>query len=265
MTFLRDLPDAVFFFALLLVVAIAAVLIGAAIWSRRTAHAIATATPVEVGALSPGYRLVWGRTAGPGMKAPLTGRRCVWWRVEVWEQRRRKDSDGDVSYDWQVIRDETSDKPIRLTDGTTLCEVFHTGATVVPSAWSRWEGDDPRPRNREPDLHEGTEPTSGGARVEVMGTHSNRYRYLERYIWDDAPLFALGAALPHGGAGAASDPDPRRPKWAIDRQKGRPFLISTSPPDRLADEMSLAARTALPFGAVFAALAVFMLWSRYGG
>jgi hypothetical protein len=44
--------------------------------------------PVDVSDLSAGYRLGWGRTVGLDLTAPLTGRPCVWWKVQVWESVR---------------------------------------------------------------------------------------------------------------------------------------------------------------------------------
>lgn len=263
MGLITDTPPQVFYFGLAMVLLVAAILLFAALWGWRNAQAIGSAAPVDTSDLSEGYRLVRGRTAGPRLKAPLTGRSCVWWQVEVWESRREREPDNSYRYVWTLLRDEASDRPIRLGDGRTLCEVLPLSATVIPSQWSRWEGDVEAPRGADPELHDGSRPPGGGIQHDVQGTFGPRFRYQERYIWNDVPLFALGHATLHGAARTAGPtPDPRRPMWAVEKQKGRPFLISTRQPDDVASEHAFAAQAALPMGLAALALAAVLLYVR---
>lgn len=191
MDWLRDLPGMVFWWGWFMVALLAGGSLYAVWWARRNVKALASQTPVDVSDLSEGYRLVWGRTIGPTLTAPLTGRPCVWWKAEVWESVRETDSSGKYRHIWRQATEEESDRPLLLSDGKTIAAVWTYSATIVSSTWSDWRGDSLPPENREPELHlEGAPGQS--IRHDSQGTFGPRFRYIEKIIALDAPLFALG-------------------------------------------------------------------------
>jgi hypothetical protein len=195
MDWLRDLPWQVFWFGWGMVALLAAGSLYAVWWARRNAQAIGAQTPVDVSGLAAGYRLAWGRTTGADLKAPLTGRDCVWWKVEVWESVRERPTGTGIDktrWVWREAAVEESDRPLLFGDGTATAAVWTFGATaVIPSGWSDWRGDTLPPEDRDPELQQGGTPAQG-IRHDVQGTFGPRFRYVEQIIEKDAPIFALG-------------------------------------------------------------------------
>jgi hypothetical protein len=302
MDWLRELPSGVFWFGWAIVALLAGGLLYAVWWARRNAAAIAAETPVDVSDLSEGYRLAWGRTIGPDLRAPLTGRACVWWRVQVWQAARQREADGGHRWIWREIASEESDRPLLFGDGRAVAAVWPWGATaVIPSGWSDWRGKDLPPETRDPELRRGGAPAQG-IRHDGLGPSGPRFRYVEQIIETDAPIFALGAVehtdnglytpdtedeadeageRPITGEATAGarmpdrlgiTPTPdavvaadmARSDWTIGKAEGRPFLISTEHPDAVAAEQELGAKGGLMIGALFFALAAFLLWVRLG-
>lgn len=108
---------------------------------------------------------------GPPIVAPLTGKRCVWWRYRIQSRSRSRGSwnslDGsthDVSTDIFLIQDETGQ-----------CVVDPDKSEVLPSAKDVWSGD--------------TDMPEGGP---ATGSFFGRYRYVEERIEEGADLCALG-------------------------------------------------------------------------
>lgn len=283
MSLLREAPFGVFLFALTMVALLGGVMIVAALWARRNARAIRGLPPTPISELTEGRHLVWGRVSAPALKAPLTGRPCAWWQVEVWESRREKQPDGKMGYSWTRVRNEQSDRPLRISEGEAQCTVYPYGATLIPSAWSDWRGDREKPAGEEPELL--SEGTPGlGIRHDVKGTFGPRFRYVEQYIWHDAPIFVLGD-FTHERAGkrnaparwmaqgpARADGGSRLPSFvppelraSFARLSGPPFIVSTRHPVEIVEVQELAAKAGLPFGLAFAALGAFMIWARHFG
>ena len=195
MDWLRDLPWQVFWFGWGMVALLAAGSLYAVWWARRNAQAIGAQTPVDVSGLAAGYRLGWGRTTGPDLKAPLTGRACVWWKVEVWESVREPSTGtgfDKTRWVWRQAVAEQSDRPLLFGDGKATAAVWTFGTTaVIPSGWSDWRGDALPPQDRDPEFRQGGAPAQG-IRHDVQGTFGPRFRYVEQIIEKDAPIFALG-------------------------------------------------------------------------
>jgi hypothetical protein len=196
MDWLQDLPWQVFWFGWAMVALLAGGSLYAVWWARRNVQAIATQTPVDVTDLRPGYRLAWGRTVGPDIAAPLTGRPCVWWKVQVWESVKETGS-GSTSdstrWTWREIMATESDRPLLFGDGAAVAAVWTSGATAtIPSGWSDWRGTSLPPEDRTPKLRTGGVPGQG-VRHDSQGTFGPRYRYVEQIIKSDAPIFVLGA------------------------------------------------------------------------
>jgi hypothetical protein len=305
MDWVRGLPSVVFWWGWGMVALLAGGSLYATWWARRNVKAIGSQSPVEVSNLGEGYRLAWGRTAGPALTAPLTGRPCVWWKAEVWESVRESGTVGGSRYVWRQVADEQSDRPILFGDGKTVAAVWTHAATIVSSSWSDWRGQELPPEDRTPKLN--TEGVPGqGIRSDAQGTFGPRFRYVEQIIPANAPFFALGDVTrtdpalyapddvddsvdaDTGEDGAdVTDEDACRPEpsrlgllptpdavvaddmsratWSISELKGKPFLLSIEHPEAVTAEQELGAKGGLIMGATFAALAAAFLWLRFTG
>lgn len=275
---MRSMPVEFFAFLMLFPIVMIGLGVGIAVWSKYVARTMKQMRPVDVSDLTPGYGVVWGHVAEGNLRAPLSGRRCAWF--EAWIEELRSSAtirrqEGEQAPQWERIFLDSSDQPIRVTDGKATCLVAPEGARVYETAWSAWEGETERPDRgaAEPVLNPGgyTPPTLRvtSTVTSVFGSSPVRYRYVERYIMARDPLFAMGEAEPRrrrgrGGedeAGAAPAPAQFRVRKPDTRQ---PFVISSRDPSEIYAENQLAATGGLVL-AVMGAAAAFVLWMlRYG-
>jgi hypothetical protein len=308
MDWLRELPWQVFWFGWGMVALLAGGSLYAVWWAKRNAKAIGAQTPVDVSDLSTGYRLAWGRTVGPNLTAPLTGRPCVWWKVQVWESvRETRPGKAGIGPDsthwvWREAASDQSDRPLLFGDGKAVAAIWTWGTTaVIPSGWSDWRGQSLPPEDRSPEFRQGGAPGQG-IRTDSQGTFGPRFRYVEQIIEKDAPIFALGEVTRvdralyedeeddgdpgeddlgvEGGDGWQPEPnrlglvptadavvaaDMARATWTIGAAKGQPFLVSTEHPEAVSAEQELGAKGGMIMGGIFAALALFLAWTRVAG
>jgi hypothetical protein len=297
-----ELPGIVFWWAWGMVALLAGGSLYATWWAQRNVRAIASQAPADASDLAEGYRLAWGQAVGPLLKAPLTGRPCVWWKAEVWESVREADASGKYRHVWRRIAEEQSDRPILFGDGKTIAAVWTYGATIVSSSWSDWRGQELPPEDRSPELNPSGAP-SQGLRHDIQGTFGPRFRYVEQMVSPNTPFFALGEVTRtdltlyepdevEEGHSATTDededdemerwhPEPSRlgvlpasdqviaedmraATWSISQAKGKPFLLSTDHPEAVSAEQELGAKGGLIMGLTFAPLAVALLWLQLG-
>lgn len=273
------MPFAFFAFFMLFPIIMVGLGIGIAVWAKHVARTMARMRPVEVSDLTPGYGVVWGHVEGAPLRAPLSGRRCAWF--EAWVEELRPAANisharGEQASQWERIFLDSSDQPIRVTDGRASCLVAPEGARVHETAWSAWEGDTEEPPRGapEPELHPGsyTPPTLRVTATvnSIFGSSPVRYRYVERYIMAGDPIFAMGEAEPRRARKRAratpQDEDgPAEARLRIRKPEGRqPFVISTQDPAAIHAENQLASTG----GLILAGMGVFgafVLWTlRYG-
>ncbi|MCX7888599.1 MAG: E3 ubiquitin ligase family protein [Rhodobacteraceae bacterium] len=182
----------------------------------------------------------------------MTGRPCVWAEAVVERAVRRGDRE-ERTWHWDRVSETVVGETFDIGWNGATATVNSGGATVHHAAWSEWYGPAARPDERDPPLRPGTEPIGVG-RVEQMGDPAARYRYRERHVMAGQPVFVLGEVTRGPGPG----------RWVIGAAAGRPFLISTRSPDAIGTESRLAAKAGLWMAAVFAALALGVLWLRFG-
>jgi hypothetical protein len=123
-----------------------------------------------------GYVRLCGRAAPLGLKplrAPLTGRPCVWWKYTVRSRDQRPNS-------WSGGQTETSAEPFVLTDESHSCVIDPQGADVEPSERRVWVGDS------SPEL--ATWPLS----FFRLGSSRHESSYVEEIILENAQLSVLG-------------------------------------------------------------------------
>ncbi|HWT10868.1 MAG TPA: hypothetical protein VN329_16985, partial [Roseomonas sp.] len=216
------------------------------------------------------------------LRAPLSGRRCAWFEAWVEELRapplNPRDRVGETGPRWERIFLDSSDQPIRVSDGRATCLVAPEGARIHETAWSAWEGDTEQPPRGapEPELQPGSY-TPSTLRVavtvrSVFGDSPVRYRYVERYIMAGDPIFAMGEAEPRRGRRRArattpeADGDaPAEARLRIRKPDTRqPFVISTQDPAEVHAENQLASTGGLILAGM-GLVAGFVLWKlRYG-
>jgi hypothetical protein len=205
MDWLREMDGLAFWFGWGIVAVLAAGPLAAMVWARRNAGAIDAQTPVDVKDLGEGYHLAWGHALGPAQKAPLTGRPCVWWKIELWESRRERGTDGKgPRWDWHLALARQSDRVLIFGEGEDEGEhgvggegraraaVSAHWAMVYPSAWSDWRGHELPPEDRNPPAQTDVMLSQAGIVRDVQGTFGPAWRYREEIIEEGAPIFALG-------------------------------------------------------------------------
>ena len=125
-----------------------------------------------------GYVKLSGRARsldGKSLRAPLTGRSCVWWTFRI-EQRG---SYVRAANRLLNINRGTSDQPFLLIEQGDHCLVEPEGAEIEPIDRKVWYGDSPD------DIQP---PRWGGAAIAL----GNSYRYDEAILTEDAELSVLG-------------------------------------------------------------------------
>lgn len=198
MSWLREVHPIFFYFGLFMVLLLSAVGVGAALWTRRLAGAARGRSPVAVNALTEGRHLVRGRADGPLLQSPLTGQRCVWWQVWVWERVVAGTSSDDRRIVWRERRHEDSGRVILCTRGLATCAVQTQGTSlIIPTELRDWKGRDYPPERRDAPAQPGSafsrDLTNRDGGLIVLGElKGDRYRYLEEIIVPGSELYVLG-------------------------------------------------------------------------
>ena len=88
----QSTSNTAFFIALGIVVLLSGIGFGIVAWVGRLTGALRGREPVPINMLTEGYLLARGKASGRTLRAPLSGRPCVWWEMKVWERRIEIDS-----------------------------------------------------------------------------------------------------------------------------------------------------------------------------
>lgn len=128
---------------------------------------------------------------GPAIAGPLTGLPCVWWEYKV-EERVTTGSGKNRRTHWRTLRSGCSECLFVIDDDTGTCVVDPDGASVTTHGRDRWRGHHSR--------WAGPPPAAGWRRW--LG---GRFRFTERRLARNRPLYALGWFRTEGGAGSDFD------------------------------------------------------------
>ena len=128
---------------------------------------------------------------GPPIIAPLTGSTCTWYGYKVEERR----STGRNSK-WVTIDSGDSSELFLLVDDTGQCIIDPDGAGVTTTSKDVWYGSSSRPQQRPPRSRNMLTSLAGG-----------KYRYTERRMHPEEPLYAIGLFKTVGGVGGEFDMD----------------------------------------------------------
>lgn len=125
---------------------------------------------------------------GPAIVSPLTRLPCVWWEYKVEEKVTTGAGKNRRTY-WRTLVFRASECLFALDDDTGVCVIDPDGASVITSVRDRWHG-----------RHSNWigQPPKAGWRRWIGG----RYRFTERRLPQNRPLFALGWFRTEGGAGS---------------------------------------------------------------
>lgn len=256
---IRNAPFSVFLFMFGIPLLLAGIGLVAGLLGRRNANALAGSKPISVSKVTDGVQLVEGMTSQDNaMSAPLTGRSCVWFDIKVEENvYTAKTDQNDSDHRWAVVRAQTSTQPIEIVEGGARILADPTGATVYYGGWSEWYGPFPDPEERNPELYSGETVPGGSGRIEVMGDPARRFRYTEKYVFPDQPVFAFGLVETRKRGGKLL-PRMRKPGTKS------AYIISTRSPETIAAESNLAVQGGLVMAVIMGFLAFAVVKIRFG-
>jgi hypothetical protein len=291
MSFIQDIPLTPFLVIVGVFAGMTALLAFAAMHSRKIAAAIRATPTSNVNFATDGYVEFEGTAQpvdGAALTAPLTGAACLWYHAKIEEWRRKNTKSGDA---WHTVRIRTSSEPFILRDSSGECVVFPEGADVMCTDRSVWFGPTPLPEDKNPPRKGPGESPEGT--VKVYGMPGKKYRYTEERIYAGDPLYALGefsaaaagdnedddepdpVEAPDDGAGPAWDSPSRsadfrrralaKTKRRLGQPMGKPYVLSTTPQAQLLEVHSKGSRGALLVAIVPLAIALALLWLRFGG
>lgn len=168
--------------------------VGGAWWSLKrwsqARHLLDTPTS-KIRSAAQGYAEFYGVLAAQTdaqLRAPLTGKPCLWWRfrIEEYQSSGKKRS-------WRMVESGSSEAWLRLTDGTGDCLIDPRGAEVRPLVREVWQGH----------LRHPLGPAKSGL-LGWLGS-GKRYRYSEERLQVGQPLYAIGDFRSSGGGRQARD------------------------------------------------------------
>ena len=124
---------------------------------------------------------------GPPIIAPLTQKPCTYYSYRIEKKRRSKNNTN-----WSTIDRGRSEELFFIIDETGECIIDPEGASVTTLEKDVWYGNTERPSRG---------AASGGGLLA-----SGSYRYTEKRLVPNEPLYAIGMFNTVGGAGDVYDP-----------------------------------------------------------
>ncbi len=138
---------------------------------------------------------------GPPIISPVSQTQCLWYDFRIEEYVKS----GNKSY-WKTLRKGSSDELFELVDDTGVCVVDPDGAKVTPSRSATWYGRSAltsRPQRNKNTL--GSFAWRGFSAM--MPRREGTYRYTEKMLSKDEPVYAIGLFNTVGGVGGDYDLD----------------------------------------------------------
>ena len=130
-----------------------------------------------------------GKPHGKHLSAPLSATPCLWWYYSIEQYKSSGKSNR-----WVTLESGTSEQPFHIDDTSGLCLVKPEGADLMTRHTKKWQG-----RLRHPLGGPGGKSTNTLGRL--LNTNigigigigiGKRYRYTERLIKENDPLYILG-------------------------------------------------------------------------
>lgn len=185
----RTLDPAEAWFVVAIAAALAAFLLWQAFRALKRARVVEDTPTSLIRSAAQGYCELFGHgelLPGAPIRAPLTGRTCLWWEYSVEEKVR-----SGKNTHWRVLEQDVSGSLFALDDPTGRCVVDPDGAEVIGPEVRTWYGDGPRPM---------TGPDHG-----ARWSLGHRYRYKESVIHPETQLLAIGMFETHADPHTSSD------------------------------------------------------------
>ena len=189
--------------------------------AARRSEDIAT---TKIRSAAQGYVELFGMTRaleGGALKAPLSGRSCVWWQYRIAESAEQSAA---------VIQVGESPQPFYIEDSTGRCLVQPKGAEMTPSDTKNW--------------HSGNTPTLDDA-LHLLSVETARYYCSESVLLPNVRLYVLGEFKTVRKAPHALDRMRERlAGWLSDKKKRA--ILDVNRDGRIDDtEMEAARRAAM--------------------
>lgn len=121
------------------------------------------------------------------LDSPLTKSKCCWYKYKVEKELIIQDSDGNETYDWELVDEGHSDNLLLINDGTGECLVDVSYALVEPIKHKIWIGHGIQNLN----------PENSSLKInnlfqKIPSFDNTRYKYTEHLIEPDEIIYALG-------------------------------------------------------------------------
>jgi hypothetical protein len=165
----------------------------ATFWFLRKARLIEDTPTSRIRSAAQGYIEVEGigrLMKGPEIIGPLTTVPCLWWEYRI-QEKVTTGSGKNRRTHWRTIASGTSGCLFIVDDDTGESVIDPDGARVLTVERDFWYGHTPR--------------WSGPPRTGWLRLMAGRYRYLERRLARNRPIYALGWFKTVGGAGSDFD------------------------------------------------------------
>lgn len=164
-------------------------------------RAMSITPTLKIDSANSGYVEFEGRAqpvSDSGTQSPLTNTPCLWFEYEITKQMSGRGSNSQGQ--WVNVDKSRSDAEFYLTDGTGKCIIDPKGAKVItsPMHTDRWLGHTARPttmpekRGSRFGLFPGQRFSSFDFGNGLWFSTRKDYRYTERHIPTNAPLYVIG-------------------------------------------------------------------------
>lgn len=148
---------------------------------------------------------------GPEILGGLTGLPCVWWEYKI-ERKETTGSGKNRRTYWRTIARAVSECLFAIDDDTGTCVIDPEGASVTTRGYDRWYGSQSR--------WAGPPPESGWRRW-----FGGRYRFTERRLDRNRPLYSIGWFRTIGGAGDDFDTNEEVRRLLVEWKRDQAALI----------------------------------------
>lgn len=149
----------------------------------KTARTITDVPTSKIRSAAQGFVVLNGRAQSliqPTL-GQITQKPCAWYYYTIERLTPIQNNEGKTFYNWQILEEDLSTYPFVLKDDTGECVIQPLIAEIIPSGAIVWRG-----HSRIPN------PPSHSFWRQIFWENWGAYRYTERRLELDAPIFAHG-------------------------------------------------------------------------
>jgi len=155
----------------------------------RTLRIIINTPTSKIRSAAQGYVELQGKVTSviELLESPLTKTKCCWYKYKVEKEVITQDSDGNTTYEWEVVDEGQSYNLLKINDETGECLINVTNAIVKPIKHQVWIGhamSNPNPQRSTKRINK---------LFEMLSNFDNtRYKYTEYLIEPEEVIYTLG-------------------------------------------------------------------------